>query len=83
MTVHQRGPRDTVVVSAGPAGLACAPDPCRAGHHVAPVEASDGVGGRTRTGRRDESPPARGCQVSNTSCPRGRQSVPAVTTSGR
>jgi phytoene dehydrogenase-like protein len=83
MTVHRRGRRDTVVISAGLAGLACAPDPCRAGHRVAPVEASDGVGGRTRTGRRDGSPPARGCQVSSTPCPRVRQSGPAVTTSGR
>ncbi|MFE9592819.1 FAD-dependent oxidoreductase [Streptomyces sp. NPDC006294] len=83
MTVHQRGRRDTVVASAGPAGLACAPDPCRAGHRVAPVEASDGAGGRTRTGRRDGSPPDRGCQVPDTSCPADRQSGPAVTTSAR
>jgi predicted NAD/FAD-dependent oxidoreductase len=83
MTVQQRPRWDTVVVSAGLAGLVCVPDPCRAGHRVAPVEASDGVGDRMRTDRRDGSPLDRGFQVSNTSCPRVRQSVPAVTTSGR
>lgn len=65
---HRRVP-DTVVVGAGLAGLARALDLCRAGQRVALLEASDGVGGRMRTGRRDGFLPDRRFQVCNTPYP--------------
>ncbi|MFG3248860.1 NAD(P)/FAD-dependent oxidoreductase [Streptomyces sp. NPDC048187] len=65
---HHRAP-DAVVVGAGLAGLACALDLCRAGRRVALLEASDGVGGRMRTDRRDGFLLDRGFQVFNTSYP--------------
>ncbi|MFE3637718.1 NAD(P)/FAD-dependent oxidoreductase [Streptomyces cellostaticus] len=68
MNRHTREP-DTVVVGAGLAGLACALDLCHAGRDVALLEASDGVGGRVRTDRRDGFLLDRGFQVFNTSYP--------------
>ncbi|MFJ6307663.1 NAD(P)/FAD-dependent oxidoreductase [Streptomyces althioticus] len=69
MSEHRRGAPDVVVVGAGLAGLACALDLCRAGRRVALLEASDGVGGRMRTDRRDGFLLDRGFQVFNTSYP--------------
>ncbi|WP_395575600.1 NAD(P)/FAD-dependent oxidoreductase [Streptomyces sp. BK79] len=69
---HRRAP-DTVVVGAGLAGLACALDLCRAGWRVVLLEASDGVGGRMRTDRRDGFLLDRGFQVFNTSYPQGKR----------
>ncbi|MFC8064004.1 NAD(P)/FAD-dependent oxidoreductase [Streptomyces sp. NPDC057293] len=69
MTTHHHGTPDTVVVGAGLAGLACALDLCRAGRRVALLEASDAVGGRMRTDRRDGFLLDRGFQVFNTSYP--------------
>ncbi|MGW4950338.1 NAD(P)/FAD-dependent oxidoreductase [Streptomyces parvulus] len=69
MTTRHQGTADTVVVGAGLAGLACALDLCRAGRRVALLEASDGVGGRMRTDRRDGFLLDRGFQVFNTSYP--------------
>ncbi|MFD5625798.1 NAD(P)/FAD-dependent oxidoreductase [Streptomyces sp. NPDC127072] len=69
MTSQHRGGPQTVVVGAGLAGLACALDLCRAGRRVALLEASDGVGGRMRTDRRDGFLLDRGFQVFNTSYP--------------
>ncbi|RDD90530.1 NAD(P)/FAD-dependent oxidoreductase [Streptomyces parvulus] len=69
MTTRHHGSADTVVVGAGLAGLACALDLCRAGRRVALLEASDGVGGRMRTDRRDGFLLDRGFQVFNTSYP--------------
>ncbi|GAA4961065.1 hypothetical protein GCM10023238_30380 [Streptomyces heliomycini] len=69
MTGEHRGTPDAVVVGAGLAGLACALDLCRAGLRVALLEASDGVGGRMRTDRRDGFLLDRGFQVFNTSYP--------------
>ncbi|MFI8951896.1 NAD(P)/FAD-dependent oxidoreductase [Streptomyces sp. NPDC053750] len=65
---HRRAP-DAVVVGAGLAGLACALDLCRTGRRVILLEASDGVGGRMRTDRRDGFLLDRGFQVFNTSYP--------------
>ncbi|TXS40030.1 NAD(P)/FAD-dependent oxidoreductase [Streptomyces sp. OR43] len=65
---HRRAP-DAVVIGAGLAGLACALDLSRAGHRVALLEASDAVGGRMRTDRRDGFLLDRGFQVFNTSYP--------------
>ncbi|MGV9904968.1 NAD(P)/FAD-dependent oxidoreductase [Streptomyces sp. NPDC003388] len=72
MTPHSGQP-DTVVVGAGLAGLACALDLCNAGRRVALLEASDGVGGRMRTDRRDGFLLDRGFQVFNTSYPQVRR----------
>ncbi|WP_327277963.1 FAD-dependent oxidoreductase [Streptomyces sp. NBC_01224] len=69
MAVQHRGVPDIVVVGAGLAGLVCAADLCRAGRRVALLEASDGVGGRMRTDRRDGFLLDRGFQVFNTSYP--------------
>ncbi|MEU7394722.1 MULTISPECIES: NAD(P)/FAD-dependent oxidoreductase [Streptomyces] len=69
MSEHRRGMPDVVVVGAGLSGLACALDLCRAGRRVALLEASDGVGGRMRTDRRDGFLLDRGFQVFNTSYP--------------
>ncbi|MFH0518589.1 NAD(P)/FAD-dependent oxidoreductase [Streptomyces sp. M41] len=68
---HRRAP--IVVVGAGLAGLACALDLCRAGWRVALLEASDGVGGRMRTDRREGFLLDRGFQVFNTSYPQVRR----------
>ncbi|MGW6564888.1 NAD(P)/FAD-dependent oxidoreductase [Streptomyces sp. NPDC054975] len=73
MTDEHRGALDAVVVGAGLAGLACALDLCRAGQRVALLEASDGVGGRMRTDRRDGLLLDRGFQVFNTSYPQVRR----------
>ncbi|MEU6762420.1 NAD(P)/FAD-dependent oxidoreductase [Streptomyces sp. NPDC046853] len=59
----------TVVVGAGLAGLACALDLSRAGQRVTLLEASDAVGGRMRTDRRDGFRLDRGFQVFNTFYP--------------
>ncbi|MGW4235091.1 NAD(P)/FAD-dependent oxidoreductase [Streptomyces sp. NPDC004980] len=69
MTTQHRQSPDTVVVGAGLAGLACALELCRAGQRVALLEASDAVGGRMRTDRRDGFLLDRGFQVFNTSYP--------------
>lgn len=69
---HRRAP-DVVVVGAGLAGLACARDLCGAGRRVALLEASDDVGGRMRTDRRDGFLLDRGFQVFNTSYPQVKQ----------
>lgn len=69
MSDGQHRAADAVVVGAGLAGLACALDLCRAGWRVALLEASDGVGGRMRTDRRDGFLLDRGFQVFNTSYP--------------
>ncbi len=69
MSEHRHGTPDVVVVGAGLSGLACALDLCRAGRRVALLEASDGVGGRMRTDRRDGFLLDRGFQVFNTSYP--------------
>ncbi|MBW1596066.1 NAD(P)/FAD-dependent oxidoreductase [Streptomyces sp. JJ38] len=69
MSRHPRRVADTVVIGAGLAGLACALDLCRAGRRVALLEASDAVGGRMRTDRRDGFLLDRGFQVVNTSYP--------------
>ncbi|RST14638.1 FAD-dependent oxidoreductase [Streptomyces sp. WAC05374] len=73
MTTHHHGRPDTVVVGAGLAGLACALDLGRAGRRVVLLEASDGVGGRMRTDRRDGFLLDRGFQVFNTSYPQVRR----------
>ncbi|MYX72958.1 NAD(P)/FAD-dependent oxidoreductase, partial [Streptomyces sp. SID3915] len=65
---HPAAP-DTVVVGAGLAGLACALDLSRAGLRVELLEASDAVGGRMRTDRKDGFLLDRGFQVFNTSYP--------------
>ncbi|KOV74886.1 amine oxidase [Streptomyces sp. AS58] len=75
MTVHHREGPDTVVVGAGLAGLACALDLSRAGRRVALLEASDGVGGRMRTDRRDGFLLDRGFQVFNTAYPQVKRRV--------
>lgn len=69
MTVQHRAAPDVLVVGAGLAGLACAVDLCRSGRRVALLEASDGVGGRMRTDRRDGFLLDRGFQVFNTAYP--------------
>ncbi len=66
---------DVVVVGAGLAGLACALDACRAGWQVALLEASDDVGGRMWTDRREGFLLNRGFQVFNTSYPQVKQQV--------
>ncbi|QNP67095.1 NAD(P)/FAD-dependent oxidoreductase [Streptomyces genisteinicus] len=66
---------DTVVVGAGLAGLACALDLCRAGQRVQLLEASDAVGGRMRTDRRDGFLVDRGFQVFNTAYPQVKRRV--------
>ena len=63
------GSCDVLVVGAGLAGLACALDLSRAGLSVHILEASDGVGGRMRTDRRNGFLLDRGFQVFNTSYP--------------
>ncbi|MER7660862.1 NAD(P)/FAD-dependent oxidoreductase [Streptomyces sp. NPDC096193] len=62
-------PYDVLVIGAGLAGLACAHDLVFAGLSVEVLEASDGVGGRMRTDRRDGFLLDRGFQVFNTSYP--------------
>ncbi|MEU1485783.1 NAD(P)/FAD-dependent oxidoreductase [Streptomyces sp. NPDC005752] len=68
-------PPDAVVVGAGLAGLACALDLSGAGFRVELLEASDGVGGRMRTDRRDGFLLDRGFQVFNTSYPQVKKRV--------
>ncbi|MEV7403451.1 NAD(P)/FAD-dependent oxidoreductase [Streptomyces sp. NPDC091267] len=64
------GPRpDVLVIGAGLAGLACAADLTAGGLAVHLLEASDAVGGRMRTDRRDGFLLDRGFQVFNTSYP--------------
>ncbi|NJP65321.1 FAD-dependent oxidoreductase [Streptomyces sp. ventii] len=60
---------DVIVIGAGLAGLACARDLTDAGLEVAVLEASDEVGGRMRTDRRDGFLLDRGFQVFNTAYP--------------
>ncbi|WP_069174106.1 NAD(P)/FAD-dependent oxidoreductase [Streptomyces griseus] len=69
MSMEHRRTHDVVVVGGGLSGLACALDLCRAGRRVVLLEASDGVGGRMRTDRRDGFLLDRGFQVFNTSYP--------------
>ncbi|MFF8828633.1 NAD(P)/FAD-dependent oxidoreductase [Streptomyces sp. NPDC015131] len=69
-------PPDVVVVGAGLAGLACAHDLSAAGLRVELLEASDGVGGRMRTDRRDGFLLDRGFQVFNTSYPQVKRRLP-------
>ncbi|MGW5861616.1 NAD(P)/FAD-dependent oxidoreductase [Streptomyces sp. NPDC055239] len=69
MTSQHLSAPDTVIVGAGLAGLACARDLSRAGQRVALLEASDAVGGRMRTDRRDGFQLDRGFQVFNTFYP--------------
>lgn len=64
-----------VVIGAGLAGLACARDLVAAGVPVRIIEASDAVGGRMRTDRRDGFLLDRGFQVFNTSYPQVRRRV--------
>ncbi|MFG2589499.1 NAD(P)/FAD-dependent oxidoreductase [Streptomyces sp. NPDC048438] len=76
MTNRQHPPApDAVVVGAGLAGLACALDLCGAGLRVELLEASDGVGGRMRTDRKDGFLLDRGFQVFNTSYPQVKRRV--------
>ncbi|MFF5896907.1 NAD(P)/FAD-dependent oxidoreductase [Streptomyces argenteolus] len=76
MTNRQHpAPPDAVVVGAGLAGLACALDLCEAGLRVELLEASDGVGGRMRTDRRDGFLLDRGFQVFNTSYPQVKRRI--------
>ncbi|MFD5447944.1 NAD(P)/FAD-dependent oxidoreductase [Streptomyces sp. NPDC003470] len=72
---HRRTPR-AVVVGGGFAGLACAFDLGRAGVEVELHEASDAVGGRVRTDRRDGFLLDRGFQVFNTAYPQVRRLLP-------
>ncbi|WP_407561806.1 NAD(P)/FAD-dependent oxidoreductase [Streptomyces sp. 184] len=69
----KRGHHDVIVVGAGVAGLACALDIAAAGLDVRVLEASDAVGGRMRTDRRDGFLLDRGFQVLNTSYPQLRR----------
>ncbi|MFE8010588.1 NAD(P)/FAD-dependent oxidoreductase [Streptomyces sp. NPDC057418] len=69
MTDQQRPPPDALVVGAGPAGIVCALDLSRSGLRVELLEASDGVGGRMRTDRKDGFLLDRGFQVFNTAYP--------------
>ncbi|MER5743450.1 NAD(P)/FAD-dependent oxidoreductase [Streptomyces sp. NPDC002225] len=71
---HRRAP-DVIVVGAGLSGLVCALDLCRAGRRVILLEASEGVGGRMRTDRRDGFLLDRGFQVFNTSYPQVKRRI--------
>ncbi|NDZ83782.1 FAD-dependent oxidoreductase, partial [Streptomyces sp. SID10853] len=73
MTDHRGPRRDVIVIGAGLAGLACAADLCREGLSVSLLEASDTVGGRMRTDRREGFLLDRGFQVFNTSYPQVKQ----------
>ncbi|MFJ9060506.1 NAD(P)/FAD-dependent oxidoreductase [Streptomyces sp. NPDC102409] len=76
MTNRQHRPApDVVVVGAGLAGLACALDLSAEGLRVDVLEASDGVGGRMRTDRKDGFLLDRGFQVFNTSYPQVKKRV--------
>jgi len=66
---------DVVVIGAGLAGLACAADLVAAGVPVRVLEASDAVGGRMRSDRRDGFVFDRGFQVFNTSYPQVKRRV--------
>ncbi|GGV24511.1 oxidoreductase [Streptomyces longisporoflavus] len=69
MASHNQAAPGTIVVGAGLAGLACALDLTRAGQRVTLLEASDAVGGRMRTDRREGFRLDRGFQVFNTFYP--------------
>ncbi|MFM9373581.1 NAD(P)/FAD-dependent oxidoreductase [Streptomyces sp. Da 82-17] len=69
----KRRHHDVIVVGAGAAGLACAFDLGAAGLDVRVLEASDAVGGRMRTDRRDGFVLDRGFQVLNTAYPQLRR----------
>ncbi|MET9887326.1 NAD(P)/FAD-dependent oxidoreductase [Streptomyces sp. NPDC006430] len=69
MSGGRSGRPGVLVVGAGLAGLTCAADLARAGVRVRVLEASDAVGGRMRTDRRDGFLVDRGFQVFNTSYP--------------
>ncbi|MFF8690850.1 NAD(P)/FAD-dependent oxidoreductase [Streptomyces sp. NPDC015144] len=71
---HRRAP-DVIVVGAGLSGLVCALDLCRAGRRVILLEASERVGGRMRTDRRDGFLLDRGFQVFNTSYPQVKRRI--------
>lgn len=73
MTDQQRPPPDTLVVGAGLAGIVCALDLSRAGLRVQLLEASDAVGGRMRTDRKDGFLLDRGFQVFNTAYPQAKK----------
>ncbi|WP_328908216.1 FAD-dependent oxidoreductase [Streptomyces sp. NBC_00234] len=73
MTDQQRPPPDTLVVGAGLAGIVCALDLSRAGLRVQLLEASDAVGGRMRTDRKDGFLLDRGFQVFNTAYPQAKR----------
>lgn len=76
MTNRQHRPApDVVVVGAGLAGLACALDLSAEGLRVDVLEASDGVGGRMRTDRKDGFLLDHGFQVFNTSYPQVKKRV--------
>ena len=64
---------DVLIVGAGLAGLACARHLISSGVPVAIVEASDAVGGRVRTDRRDGLLLDRGFQLFNPAYPEGRR----------
>ncbi|SFF24139.1 Flavin containing amine oxidoreductase [Actinacidiphila alni] len=72
---ERSGISDVVVVGAGVAGLACAADLAAAGLSVRVLEASDAVGGRMRTDRRDGFLLDRGFQVFNTSYPQVKRRI--------
>ncbi len=74
-TGHGREP-DVIVVGGGLAGLACAFGLTRGGLRVMVHEASDEVGGRMRTDRRDGFLLDRGFQVFNTAHPQVRRLLP-------
>lgn len=63
----------TVVVGAGLAGLAAASEFAAAGHDVALLEASDGVGGRVRTDSQDGFLLDRGFQILLTAYPEAQR----------
>ncbi|MEE1752016.1 NAD(P)/FAD-dependent oxidoreductase [Streptomyces sp. SP18CS02] len=75
MSDQRRAAADVVVVGAGLAGLACASDLSRAGRRVVLLEASDGVGGRMRTDRRDGFLLDRGFQVFNVAYPQVKRRI--------
>ena len=63
----------TIIIGAGIAGLSCATRLASRGHHVTLLEASDRVGGRIRTDRRDGLTLDHGFQVLLTAYPASRE----------